>query len=97
MSRNDIGYSNRVVGAILDKTLVNLRVLSQVEVGDKLDFTPSGAFVILKPTHWTLFYRTIFRLNRWSTLDKIQETVNDAEIMEEHDDGSNWDRSEERR
>jgi len=83
---------NSVVNAIIEKTLINLRVLSQVEVGDKLDFTPTGNFIIQKPSRWTLFYRTVFRLNRWETLTKIQETVNNAEMMEDHDDGTERER-----
>ena len=78
---------NSVVNSIIEKTLVNLRVLAQVQVGDKLEFTPTGNFMIQKPSRWTLLYRTVFRMNRWETLSKIQETINNAEMMEEHNGG----------
>lgn len=76
-----------VSSQIVEKILVNLRVISQLEEGDKLEFTAQGHFVPLKPEYWTSLYRFVKRTSRWETLTRVQELVSSAEIMENHDDG----------
>lgn len=81
-----------VASQIIEKILVNLRVLSQLQEGDKLDFSPQGNFVPMPPDYWTTALRTLRRLSRWDTLSKIQECVSSAEIMENHDHGVDKER-----
>ena len=84
----------RISSQIVEKILVNLRVISQLGEGDKLQFTANGHFVPLKPVYWTPLYRFVHRIDRWTTLSRVQETVNSAEIMENHGDGVDQKRIE---
>ena len=69
VSKNSpVVHTRAVVTSIIEKALVNLDVLSQVEVGDKLGWTASGHFVIQKPTYFTVAMRFINRCDRWNTL-----------------------------
>ena len=77
-----------VVTSIVEKALVNLDVLSQVEVGDKLNWTSSGHFIIQKPTYWNTVIRAINRVDRWNTLSHIQDVISTAETMEITDNGT---------
>lgn len=81
-----------VASQIIEKILVNLRVISQLREGDKLDFNAQGNFVPMPPDYWTTAIRTLKRVDRWDTLAKIQECVSSAEIMENHDDGVDQER-----
>lgn len=83
-----------VSSQIVEKILVNLRVISQLSEGDKIDFTAQGHFVPLKPEYWTSIYRFVRRMSRWDALAKIQELVSSAEIMEGHDDNVDQERIE---
>ena len=83
-----------VASQIIEKLLVNLRVLAQIGEGDKLEFTAQGNFIPQKPEYWTSFYRFVRRIDRWYILDKIQDTVSSAEIMEYHNDGIDQKRVE---
>lgn len=76
-----------VVSQIVEKLLVNLRVLSQLDEGDKLDYTASGHFLPQKPGRWTWALRVVKRLNRWDTLAKVHDVVATAEAMEFHNNG----------
>jgi len=75
-------HNRAVVTSIIEKALVNLDVLAQVEVGDKLGWTASGHFVIQKPTYWTVAMRLLNRCDRWTTLNHIQDVISTAETME---------------
>ena len=86
--KSPIMHTLAVVTSIVEKVLVNLDVLSQVEVGEKLDWTSSGHFVIQKPTYWTKALRIINRTDRWNTLSHIQDVVSTAETMEGTHDGT---------
>lgn len=81
-----------VASQIIEKILVNLRVISQLKEGDKLDFSAQGHFVPMPPDYWTSALRLIKRVSRWDTLNKIQECVSSAEIMENHDNGVDRER-----
>lgn len=81
-----------VVSQIVEKLLVNLRVVSQLNEGDKLDFNAQGNFVPQKPDIWTTALRFLKRVDRWYILGKVQETVNSAEIMRNHDNGIDSER-----
>ncbi len=83
VSKNSpVVHTRAVVTSIIEKALVNLDVLSQVEVGDKLGWTASGHFVIQKPTYFTVAMRFINRCDRWNTLNRIQDVISTAETME---------------
>lgn len=77
-------HKKAVMGAVIDKTLVNLNVLAKIEEGDKLDWTHDGKFVIQKPTWVTAGVRFLKRTNRWVTLEHINDVINNAELIEEH-------------
>ena len=91
---NDNKRNGTVASQIIEKLLVNLRVLAQLYEGDKLEFTAQGNFVPQKPEYWTSAYRFFKRIDRWDTLQKIQDTVSSAEIMENHNDGVDQERIE---
>lgn len=74
-------HNKVVVISIVEKTLINLSVLSKVEVGEKLGWTSSGHFVIQPPSYWTIANRLLNRIDRWTTLQKIQDVINTAESM----------------
>ena len=90
----ETNLNNQVASQIVEKLLVNLRVLAQLNEGDKLDFTAKGHFVPMKPDYWTIAFRFFRRMDRWDTLQKIQETVGSAEIMEGHGHGIDKERIE---
>ena len=81
-----------VASQIVEKLLVNLRVISQLTEGDKLDFSASGHFVPQKPDFWTSALRFIKRTDRWYILGKVQETINSAEIMRNSNGGIDSER-----
>lgn len=70
-----------VANAVLEKVLANLGVLSEVQIGDKLDFTPKGAFVIQKPTWLSTASRLLKGNDRWQTFDQVETLVGTAESM----------------
>jgi hypothetical protein len=90
MNENKINVASQII----EKLLVNLRVLSQISEGDKLEFTAQGNFIPQKPEYWTSMYRFVKRIDRWYTLEKIQDTVSSAEIMEHHNEGVDQNRIE---
>ena len=71
-----------VVTSIIEKALINLDVLSKIEVGDKLGWTSNGHFVIQKPGYWTTAMRVVNRSDRWVTLNHIQDVISTAETMD---------------
>lgn len=81
-----------VASQIVEKLLVNLRVIAQLQEGDKMDYNAQGQFVPQKPDLWTSALRFLKRTDRWYTLSKIQETINSAEIMQDHDEGVDKER-----
>lgn len=85
-SRRETKRKRNVANSVLEKVLANLGVLSEVKVGDKLDFTPTGAFVIQKPTWYSTAIRVVRRMDRWQTFDQVENLVGTAESI--MDDGS---------
>ena len=81
-----------VASQIVEKLLVNLRVIAQLQEGDKMDYNAQGQFIPQKPDVWTSALRFFKRTDRWYTLNKIQETINSAEIMQDHDNGVDKER-----
>ena len=61
--------------------LVNLSVLSKIKTGEKLGWTSNGHFVIQQPGYWTIASTLLNIIDRWSTLQKIQDVINTAESM----------------
>lgn len=80
-------HNRAVVISIVEKTLINLGVLSKVCVGEKLGWTAAGHFVIQPPGYWTVAYRLINRTDRWATLHHIEDVINTAESMCSVSDG----------
>ncbi len=64
-----------VISHIVDKVLVNLNVISKVEQGDKLDWTPEGHFSIMKANMWTSAIRWARGTKRTDTLTHLKDTV----------------------
>jgi hypothetical protein len=68
-----------VITSVLEKILANLGIVAQLEVGDKLDFTPTGYFTIQKPTWYSTASRFIRRVDRWHTYHRLLDLVGTAE------------------
>jgi len=68
-----------IVSSVLEKSLVNLGVLSDIEIGDKLDRTPGGNFIIQKPCWYTTITRQIRGVNRQQTLELISDLIGGTE------------------
>ena len=64
---------------VIEKLLANIGIIACVETGDKLDFTPTGYFIIQKPTWYSAFTRTLKGTDRWQMYNKIREIVGLAE------------------
>lgn len=77
-------HRRSVMTAVIDKTLINLSVLAKVEEGDKLGWTSDGKFIIQKPTWLTTGMRFLRGIDRWITLEHINDVINNAELIEEH-------------
>ena len=76
-----------VVSSIIEKTLINLSVIAQLQEGDKLDMRSDGAFVIQKPSYYLFLHRMSRFVSRWTTHTQIQELVASAEFMYENNEG----------
>lgn len=72
---------NKVLCSVLEKILANLGVISEVKVGDKLDTTPTGYFVIQQPTWYFSAIRFIKRLDRWQTYYQLLDVIGTAESI----------------
>jgi hypothetical protein len=66
---------------ILDKVLVNLRLISNLEEGDKLEKTKTGYMIIAKPGYTTAAWRFLGRFDRWSTLADIERLLRNAKSL----------------
>lgn len=87
----DAGARARPANALLEKVLVNLRVLSQVQEGDRLAFTADGFFLLQRPATratalWTTVARVLSRTSRWETLARVSELVGAAQMFRERED-----------
>ena len=72
--------------ALLEKALVNLRVLGQLQEGDRLAFTSDGFFLLQRPssrlaTLLNSISRVVARTSRWETLARVNELVSNAELF----------------
>lgn len=78
-------YSNKnrrqrnVICSVLEKILANLNIISQLKIGDKLDVTPTGYFVIQKPTWYSTASRFIRGIDRWQTYNRLLDLIGTAE------------------
>lgn len=68
-----------VVSSVLEKSLVNLCVLSELKVGDKLGRDDHGNFMIMKPSWRTTAERTTKNMNRFQTLEQIKDLIGSTE------------------
>ena len=68
-----------VVSAVLEKALVNLGVIADIEIGDKIDRTPSGNLIIQKPGWYTTALRMVKGVSRAHTLDLISDLIGGTE------------------
>lgn len=75
------------------KTKKNLVIISKLKIGDKIAFNKkSGLLKLHTPSLGTKMTRTFTRESRWTGLNKVQQTLNDAlSIVEE---GEETNRSE---
>ena len=86
--RREIKRYLAVACVVLEKCLSNLGVISELQVGDKLDFTSTGDFVIHRPTWFNTITRTVKGIDRWRTHEHISNLVNTAEaIVDERNAG----------
>ena len=74
-SIDEVRHTEVVISHIIDKVMVNLNVLSKVEQGEKLDWTPDGHFSIMKCTLWTPALRWVKGNSRSDTLNHLKDTV----------------------
>jgi hypothetical protein len=90
-ARESAGSRGRPANALLEKVLVNLRVLSQVQEGDRLGFTADGFFLLQRPATratalWTTVARLLSRTSRWETLARVSELIGAAQMFRERED-----------
>lgn len=74
--------------SIIEKLLVNLRVISTLNEGDKLFYTSTGNFVPQSPTLLNSLYRFVLRDDRWHTLSRLSDLISTGETMREYNNGS---------
>ena len=75
------------------KTKKNLVIISKLKIGDKIAFNKkSGLLKLHTPSLGTKMTRTFTRESRWTGLNKVQQTLNDALSLVE--EGEETDRSE---
>jgi hypothetical protein len=79
--RREMKRHRAVACIVLEKCLSNLGVLAELQVGDKLDFTSTGDFVIQRPTWFNTFTRTIKGVDRWKTHEHIANLFGTAEAI----------------
>lgn len=79
--RREIRRKRTVANSVLERVLANLGVIGELEVGDKLDFTPKGTFEIQKPTWLATAKRFLKGCDRWQTFDQVETLVGTAENM----------------
>lgn len=68
-----------VMSSVLEKSLVNLGVVADLEVGDKLDRDPEGNFFIQKPGTKTTLLRTLMWKTRRQTMEHIKDLIGTTE------------------
>lgn len=68
-----------VMSSVLEKSLVNLGVVADLEVGDKLDRDPEGNFFIQKPGTRTTLWRTLMWKTRRQTMEHIKDLIGTTE------------------
>ena len=79
--RRELKRHRAVACIVLEKCLSNLGVIAELQVGDKLDFTSTGDFVIQRPTWLNTFTRTIKGIDRWKTHEHIANLFGTAEAI----------------
>ena len=77
--------------ALLEKALVNLRVLGQLQEGDRLAFTTDGFFLLQRPSSrvaviFNSITRIVSRTSRWETLARVNELVANSELFHSRED-----------
>lgn len=78
----------QVAVSVIEKILVNLRVLSTLTEGDKLFYTNTGNFVPQQPTLYNSLVRFVFRDDRWQTFSRLGDLISAAETMQEYNNGA---------
>lgn len=74
--------------SVVDKLLVNLRVIATVNEGDKLVYTSTGNFIPQSPGILISLYRFVTRDDRWHTLSRLNDLISTSETMQEFNNGS---------
>jgi hypothetical protein len=88
----DQSQRKHITNAIVEKLLVNLRVISSLKIGEKIEVTAENNFIPQTPSLLTSAWRFVKGTNRWSVFTKVQDCVASAEVMESHDSGIEKDR-----
>lgn len=78
----------QVAVSVIEKMLVNLRVLATLNEGDKLFYTSTGNFVPQTPTFYNSVVRFVFRDDRWQTFSRLSDLISAAETMQEYNNGA---------
>lgn len=79
--RREIKRRRQVSCLTLEKCLSNLGVISELEIGDKLDFSFTGDFIIQKPSWYNSINRMVKGVDRWKTLDYLTQLFGTAEAL----------------
>lgn len=74
--------------SVIEKLLVNLRVLSTLNEGDKLIYTSTGNFVPQSPGMLNSLLRFVTRDDRWHTLSRLSDLISASETMQEYNNGA---------
>jgi len=88
-------HTVKVFSSIVDKTLINLDVLSRVTQGDKLYKQTDGSLAIQRPWRLLFLQRTIMMVSRWDSHTHIQDLVQQAEFLFQYGDPADRGRIQE--
>lgn len=69
----------------IDMLLGNLAVISQLDVGDKLDFMSTGQFTIHKHSWYSSAYRRLWGISRWEGYNKIRDLIYTTELLMQYE------------
>lgn len=74
--------------SVIEKLLVNLRVLATLQEGDKLFYSSTGNFIPQSPGFFNSITRFLMRDDRWHTLSRLNDLVSASETMQEYNKGA---------
>lgn len=84
--RRELKRYRAVACVVLEKCLSNLGVIAELQVGDKLDVTPTGDFIIQRPSWYNTLTRTfrgfiLIGIDRWKIHEHISNLLGTAEAI----------------